>query len=148
MRAKEMYKLLYHKSLKTIKLRISLSTPFFFFRKLLNLILVERYTIHFLCFSTRNENSKLLSMIWNTSRFSFENSRNIYDCFFFIPIHSMLYNFQLIWRDAKCENMRCEYFPLFSFAINSFILSPVNSGRVELLVLMTRVSEFFKQTMW
>ena len=54
------------------------------FRKLLDLILGERHTNLFLRFSTNNENSELLSMIWITCWFSFKYTDNICDCFFII----------------------------------------------------------------
>ena len=84
MRAEDMYQPSLWRQWSFISLEVLLNI---LLRKPLDLIPGERYTNHVLRFNTCNENSELLSMIWITWGFSFENTHSICDCLFFIHIH-------------------------------------------------------------
>ena len=80
------------------------------FRKLLDLIVSERYTNHFPLFSTYNKKSEFLSMIaatqpsqrlWITCWFNHENIQNIINSVFFIK-----YPFYLLAFKVYTEEMR------------------------------------------
>ena len=135
MRAEETYQPLHRKSLKTVNLYISWSTfqHLWTFGRLLDLILDERSTDHFLRFTTCNESSGLLSMIWpfgagpkpclfeawSTCWFNLENVQNIINSSFFILTYFICLISKSIPKGWGSEKMRCEYFSHFSFICNS-----------------------------